>query len=154
MIIWNEGGLPAPLKIEDLKVIHPSRPRNELIADVFFKAGLIETWGHGTLKMISICKEEGLCEPIYSEEFGGFSVKLTKNILDLQMLSNYNLNERQIKALNYLKENSKINNKIYQGINSVSKGTATKELREMVEKDILEKLGKRGAGTFYNLKTK
>lgn len=152
MIIWNEGGLPDPLKIEDLKVIHPSRPRNELIADVFFKAGLIETWGHGTLKMISICKEEGLYEPIYSEEFGGFSVKLTKDILDAQTLSHYKLNKRQINALNYIRKNLKISNKIYQEVNSVSKGTATKELRKLVEHKLLEKFGTRGAGTVYKLK--
>lgn len=154
MIIWNEGGLPAPLKIEDLKVVHPSRPRNELIADAFFKAGLIETWGHGTLKMVSICKDEGLCEPIYSEEFGGFSVRLTKDVLDTQILANYNLNERQLNALKYIKEYKKISNKIYQEINHVSKGTSTKELRRMVEAEILEKSGTRGAGTYYSLYAK
>ncbi|MBD3418775.1 MAG: hypothetical protein GF398_01530 [Chitinivibrionales bacterium] len=151
MIIWNEGGLPSPLTIHDLKVIHPSRPRNELIADVFFKAGLIETWGHGTLKMVEICKEQGLKEPVYVEEFGGFSVKLSKDILDLSTLSDYNLNERQMRALKHIKEKLKISNKQYQKLNNVSKGTATKELAAMANADLLKKVGTRGAGTFYRL---
>ncbi len=149
MIIWNEGGLPEPLKVEDLKIVHPSRPRNELIADVFFKAGLIETWGHGTLKMVSICKEEGLYEPVYSEEFGGFSVQLTQDVLDAHILSVKNLNERQLNSVQFIKENNKITNKIYQEINHVSKGTATKDLKQMIKADILERHGTRGAGTYY-----
>ena len=39
LALWNEGGLPSGIKIEDLKKSHASKPRNELIADVFFKAG-------------------------------------------------------------------------------------------------------------------
>jgi ATP-dependent DNA helicase RecG len=151
MIIWNEGGLPSPLTIADLKVIHPSRPRNELIADVLFKAGLIETWGHGTLKMVEICKKKGLREPVYAEEFGGFSVKLSKDIFDIQFLSNYNLNDRQLQSLAYLKENREIRNNRYQQLNHVSKGTATKELTAMVRAGLLHKIGTRGAGTIYKL---
>jgi ATP-dependent DNA helicase RecG len=51
------------MKIDDLKKSHASKPRNELIADVFFKAGLIETWGRGTVKIIEECKKAGLPEP-------------------------------------------------------------------------------------------
>lgn len=152
IIIWNEGTLPSPLTVSDLKIIHPSRPRNELLADVFFKAGLIETWGRGTLKMVEVCKEEGLREPVYAEEFGGFSVKLAKDVLSLSTLSDYNLNERQMTALKHIKEKHKITNKQYQQLNDVSKGTATKELAAMVNSDLLEKVGTRGAGTFYRLR--
>jgi ATP-dependent DNA helicase RecG len=152
MIIWNEGGLPSPLTVADLKVIHPSRPRNERIADVFFKAGLIETWGHGTLKMVETCREIGLYEPTYAEEFGGFSVKLSKDILDLPALSTYDLSERQRESLKYLKQKSRISNKQYQQLNGVSKGTATKELAGMVNLGLLERTGTRGAGTHYRLR--
>ena len=56
LLLWNEGTLPKDIKIADLKKSHPSRPRNELLADVFFKAGLIETWGRGTIKITNECK--------------------------------------------------------------------------------------------------
>jgi ATP-dependent DNA helicase RecG len=152
IIIWSEGTLPPPLKIEDLKIIHPSRPRNELIADIFFKAGLIETWGHGTLKMISVCKEVGLQEPVYAEEFGGFSVRLTKDILDSDIVTKFDLNDRQINGLKYMKEKGAISNKIYQEVNHVSKGTATKELMHLVKLELLKKIGTRGAGSSYQLR--
>ncbi|NOX66806.1 MAG: hypothetical protein GXO85_13695 [Chlorobi bacterium] len=45
--------------------------------------------------------------------------------------------------------------KDYQEICEVSKGTATKELRELIEKfNILERKGNVGAGTFYVISKK
>jgi len=46
--IWSDGALPFGLKPEDLKQEHSSRPRNPLIADVFYLRGVIERWGRGT----------------------------------------------------------------------------------------------------------
>ena len=74
LILWNEGTLSKEIKIEDLKKNHPSRPRNELLADVFFKAGLIETWGRGTIKITEECTKAKMPEPDFKEEFGGFSI--------------------------------------------------------------------------------
>jgi len=74
LMLWNEGNLPKGVKIEDLKKNHLSKPRNELIADIFFKAGLIEAWGRGTIKITDECRKQGLPEPNFKEEFGGFSV--------------------------------------------------------------------------------
>lgn len=62
--IWNDGSLPQGITEEDLKTIHPSKPRNPLIADVCFKAGYIDAWGRGTIKIIEACKENGLPEPV------------------------------------------------------------------------------------------
>jgi ATP-dependent DNA helicase RecG len=56
-----------------------------------------------------------------------------------------------MKSLKYLKEKVKISNGQYQQLNDVSKGTATKELAAMVNAGLLEKIGTRGAGTFYRL---
>jgi len=49
--------LPREIKIEDLKRNHLSKPRNELLADIFFKAGLIEAWGRGTTKIVNLCRQ-------------------------------------------------------------------------------------------------
>jgi len=46
------------------------------------------------------------------------------------------LNDRQINAIEYLKENGKIPNTEYQQLNSISKATATRDLKEMIEKYI------------------
>ena len=46
--IWSAGRLSFGLCPEDLKRDHASRPRNPLIAEVFYRAVLIEKWGRGT----------------------------------------------------------------------------------------------------------
>lgn len=76
--LWNEGVLPPGIGIDDLKKWHLSKPRNEFLADVFFKAGMIEAWGRGTIKIVDECKKAGLPEPEFREEFGGFSVFFDK----------------------------------------------------------------------------
>ena len=73
--IWNTGFLPKELGIEDLKKKHGSFPRNKLIADTFYKRGLIEGWGTGTLKMTERCLEYGLLEPQFYEYSNGLAVK-------------------------------------------------------------------------------
>jgi ATP-dependent DNA helicase RecG len=52
LMIMNDGLLPDGITIQDLKKHHLSKPRNFLLADVFYKAGFIESWGSGTLKII------------------------------------------------------------------------------------------------------
>jgi len=74
--IWNEGGLPYGLSLEDLKLEHNSRPRNPIIANACFFAGYIDTWGRGTLKIINSCKEAGLPEPEIKEMNGGVEVTI------------------------------------------------------------------------------
>ncbi len=76
--IWNEGALPSGLTIESLKTEHNSKPPNPLIADVCFKAGYIDTWGRGTLKIYKTCKEAGLPDPEIVEKDGGIEVTLYK----------------------------------------------------------------------------
>lgn len=106
-----------------------------------------------TSRMREICRQIGLPEPVYQEEFGGFSVKFSKDVLDIAALPDYNLNERQTTSPKYLKAKRRISNRQYQELNEVSKGTATKELSAMVAVGLLDKVGTRGAGTYYRLRT-
>ncbi|MDO8951588.1 MAG: ATP-binding protein, partial [Draconibacterium sp.] len=80
--IWNEGGLPFGLSLEDLKSDHNSRPRNPIIANACFFAGYIDTWGRGTLKIINSCKEAGLPEPEIKEMNGGVVVTIYSQTID------------------------------------------------------------------------
>ena len=74
----NTAGGKLYIGIDDLKKWHLSKPRNEFLADVFFKGGMIEAWGRGTVKIVDVCKKAGLPEPEFREEFGGFSVFFDK----------------------------------------------------------------------------
>jgi len=149
LLLWNEGKLPREIKIEDLKRNHLSKPRNELLADIFFKAGLIEAWGRGTTKIVNLCKQYGLPEPEFEEYFGGFMVTFYKDIYRKEYLRKLGLNERQIKIVMYAKGKEKITNKEYQKLNNCSRNTATNDLRILIEKNILKESGKKGAGSHY-----
>ena len=151
--IWNEGILPNGLTLDDLKHTHPSKPRNPIIADVSFKGGFIDAWGRGTIKIIDTCKLAELPEPEMKEEFGGFTITLFKNKLAVEQLIKLGLNDRQLKAIVFIKEKGKITNTDYQILNDISKSTATRELTELVGKfELLDKLGQTGIGTTYILK--
>jgi ATP-dependent DNA helicase RecG len=150
--IWNEGLLPEGLSLGSLKRQHPSRPRNQLIADVCFKGGYIDTWGRGTLKIINACLEAELPEPEILEQDGGILVTLYKNKYSAEQLKKMKLNGRQLEAVFYLIEKGSITNTEYQKINDISRQTATRDLKELVEKfKILRRDGITGAGTSYAL---
>ena len=61
------------------------------------------------------------------------------------------LNERQIKAVMYVKVNRKITNSEYQKLNDVSKPMASIDLKDLVERNVLKRLGITGRGTEYTL---
>jgi ATP-dependent DNA helicase RecG len=61
--IVNPGALRFGFTPEALYQPHESRPCNPLIANVFYRAGIIERWGTGTLNIIDWCRENGNPEP-------------------------------------------------------------------------------------------
>ncbi len=153
IMIWNQGKLPDDWTVDKLLQKHSSKPYNPDIANAFFRAGYIEAWGRGTIKIIDQCKERGLPAPKFENDGNDFWVTFKKNTYNEEDLEKLNLNERQIKAVLFVKEKGKISNKEYQEICGVSKGTATKELRELTDKyDIFNRKGNVGAGTLYVLK--
>ena len=74
--IDNPGGLPPGMTIDQLKKVHRSIPRNELIADVFFKCEIVERWGRGTTDMIKLCKAANIPAPKFEDKYGFFTVTL------------------------------------------------------------------------------
>jgi ATP-dependent DNA helicase RecG len=150
--IWNEGSLPAGLTLAALKRSHSSRPRNPIIADVVFKGGYIDAWGRGTIKILDTCKEAELPEPEMQEQDGGFSITLFKNNLTHEQLTKLGLNDRQVKAVIFVKEKGKITNKDYQSLNDCSRNTASNDLAHLVQKGLFTPSDIKGAGAFYQLK--
>ena len=72
--VWNDGVLPFGQLPEELKRSHPSRPRNPLIANAFFRRGLIEAWGRGTQKIVELCVAAGHPEPEFWMQGGSWMV--------------------------------------------------------------------------------
>jgi ATP-dependent DNA helicase RecG len=153
--IWfyNPGGLPEGITIGQLKKPHQSYLRNPLIAKVFYLSGFIEQYGSGTVRMVNWMKEAHLPEPEYKEEMGGFSVYFNKDIYTEEHLRKKGLKERQVKAVMYVKKKGKITNKEYQEICNTSERTATRDLTDLVTREIFDQVGITGKGTNYILKT-
>lgn len=149
--IWNPGKLPDMLTVDQLKSKHRSVPRNRLIADVFFMAGYIEAWGRGIHIIIEGCQEYGLPDPIITEEQDGVSITLQKDIYTEEYLRALPLNDRQIKAILFIKEKGEISNASYQALNSISKPVATKDLTDLTNRNLIQKIGTTGKGTKYIL---
>ncbi len=74
--ISSVGGLPNGIIPEDLWDAHASIPRNRRVTNVFFRRGLIESFGTGTQEIIRLCKEAKLNPPDFYEQAGAFVVRL------------------------------------------------------------------------------
>jgi ATP-dependent DNA helicase RecG len=150
--LWNEGNLPESLNADALKSTHSSIPRNPVIADACFKAGYIDAWGRGTLKIFNSCKEAELPDAEIKPFNGGVLVTLYKDFLNDELLRKLGLNGRQLKAIEFVRENGRISNKDYQQLNNTIKKTATRDLAQLVSLNILNSSGVLGAGAYYELK--
>lgn len=149
--IWNAGELPPPLRPDDLRGPHRSVLRNPLIAQAFYFAGLIERWGTGTTRIIELCRQQGLPEPEFQHQQGGFLVTFSKDSYTPERLRAMGLNERQIQAVLYVKEHGKLTNREFRALTGISDEGARLDLKRLVELGILEPHGK-GRSVYYALR--
>jgi predicted HTH transcriptional regulator len=149
--VWNPGGLPEDLTVRQLRQPHSSVPRNRLICEPLFLAHYIERAGTGTLDMIRLCHKAGLPEPEFQHEGERFVVTIWRHWLTDKVMAQLRLNDRQKKALDFLKKMGRITNREYQEVTGAGSQTALRDLRELMESGILEKVGATGRGTYYTL---
>jgi len=147
--VWNPGELPPSLNPESLRHPHASIPRNPLIAESFFLTRYIEKAGTGTLDMIDRCREAGLADPDFRQDGDQWVVTLWRDWLTDESLSGFNLNDRQTKAVIHMKSAKRITNSEYQVITGASDSTALRELKDLEERGIVERVGETGRGTYY-----
>ena len=83
-----------------------------------------------------------LCVPSLSR------FRSTADYKTLDLLQSLGLNERQFKAIAFLKANGSIGNTEYQSVAATTKKTATRDLDELVTKRLLEKVGTTGRGVY------
>lgn len=76
-VISNSGHLPDDLKVSELKKSHRSHPVNPDIAHIVFLKGLIDKLGRGTIRVVELCRAEGLKDPVWKDTIDG--VTLTFN---------------------------------------------------------------------------
>ena len=133
--------------------------RNQLIADLLSRIHFGEKIGSGMGRMRIICDEQNSPYPEvdYTDTHFYLSFNPSREYLKMTEVEkptvelDYELNERQKKAIDFVKENGKITNKDYQELIGVSRITASRDLAILVENKILQKVGTRGRGTKYIL---
>lgn len=77
MYISNDCVFPVGWTIETLLERHRSQPYNPNIANGFFRAGYVETWGRGIEKICEACKKHGVSLPEYKLHLEDIMIKFT-----------------------------------------------------------------------------
>lgn len=145
--LWNPGGLLPAIKLDQLKGPHNSYPRNELIANVFYKRGWIEKWGTGTTRMIEYCRANNTPEPEFTDSPNGFSVifnfKETMNT-GFSLQTTLNLSLRQMEIIEVLKTSDTMSLKEIrlQLPTLLAERTIRQNLNELKIKGIVTSIGK------------
>ncbi len=156
MEITSPGGLPGYITLKNIVDEHFSR--NPRIVNGLLQWGYIEELGLGVDKMIEAMVAAGHPAPEFKATPHSFTVILRKG----HEVGQYHpmpawesdMNERQMKALQWLQEHGRITNRDYRQLcPNVSAETLRLDLVDLVEKGILLKIGVK-KGTYYVLKRK
>ncbi len=151
--IWSDGTLPFNLKPEDLKKDHPSRPRNPIVAQVFYLRGMIERWGRGTQKIVELCVKAGHPEPEFSEQAGSVWVRFLPSGYIAPHRVAHDLTDRQREILQVLARSThRAFREIRQGINNPPpERTLREDLIHLKRLGLIESEGF-GRGAVWRLK--
>ncbi|MEM7128334.1 MAG: ATP-binding protein [Chloroflexota bacterium] len=150
--ITSPGGLPAHITIDNIVEEHYSR--NPRLVNGLYQWGYIEELGLGVDRMIEDMMAMGHQPPTFEAKSHRFTVILYNRRETVQAVPKWesNMNERQMKALQYMKEHKSINNRQYREIcPNVGAETLRLDMVDLVNKGIILKIGEK-RGTRYILK--
>lgn len=151
MEVISPGGLPGYITLDNLVEEHFSR--NPRIVNGLYQWGYIEELGLGIDRMIEEMVQAGHPVPTFRALPHSFTVTLHKQ-KERAPTPEWarNMNERQARALSYVREQGSITNREYQRLcPDVSSETLRLDLVDLVEKNLLLKIGSK-KGTHYILK--
>lgn len=80
--LWNYGLLPKELTPAALLQKHSSYSRNHNIANVFYKAGFVESWVRGFKKIAEEFERASLPLPMIEENGGGVMAIIQRKTID------------------------------------------------------------------------
>ena len=160
--IWNEGELPEGYTQETLFARHSSKPRNLKIANVFFKAGFIDTWGRGFQKVRDGFEAEGLPMPKIENFCGGVRVTIertnfiklsasgqtssqtttqTSSQIGSQTGSQTSSQTSSQRIIELIKENNKITTQAMADVLGISRRAISKHTAKLQAQGILRRVG-------------
>ena len=142
IIFWNEGQLPENWTISQLKEKHPSKPFNPVIANVFFRAGLIEAWGRGIFKIINACRISNSAEPVFKCDLSGFFVELiAQKIGTLGEKLGEKLGENRLEIIKLMQANQQISIAELSRQIGISTTAIERNIKYLKEKEIIKRVG-------------
>jgi ATP-dependent DNA helicase RecG len=151
MEVISPGGLPGFITVDNIVEEHFSR--NPRIVAGLFQWGYIEELGLGIDRMIEEMTQAGHPPPQFKAQTHSFTVTLS-NVRERRAPPTWEkaMNERQVRALTYLREHGSITNREYQQLcPDVSAETLRIDLADFVNRGVLLRIGAK-KGTYYILK--
>lgn len=171
--LWNYGLQPKELTQAKLLKKHSSFPRNHNIANAFYKAGFVESWGRGFKKIAEEFEKAKLPLPTIEEECGGVMAVIQRKTVDeiiqeressgnvgenigrnVGDVSEFKLSERQTIIKNIISSNPTVTAKQMSETLSVTSRTIERDLSAMQKAGIIRHEGKDNAGTWVVLEQK
>lgn len=145
--IENPGGLCRGMTADMLAL--RSVRRNRLIADLLYRAKYIEKIGSGYARIQNSLAENN--NPPYEiSNTNFFNLRLLKRLATVSAME---LTLRQRKLLSFIAENQAVTTKMAATFLDVSADTVLNDLRVLVQKELVQKIGK-GKNTVYVVPTK
>ena len=142
------GGLAPGITLDDI-MLGISLSRNENLANIFYRLGLIEAYGTGIPKMMRSYSGYPM-QPIIETSDNAFKITLPNQNSDvvLSTAKTDKLTEREKAVIALLDAKDFIVRKDVEDAHSVSLGTATRIIREMLGKGFIKAIGQ-GKNTRY-----
>ena len=151
MEIISPGGLPGYMTLDNLVEEHFSR--NPRLVNGLYQWGYIEELGLGIDQMIEEMAQAGHPPPTFKAAPHAFTVTLS-NKRERTAVPKWtrSMNERQARALTFVRESGSITNREYRQLcPDVSAETLRLDLVDLVARGLLLKIGAK-KGTYYILK--
>ena len=170
--LWNYGLLPKELTPAALLQKHSSYPRNHNIANVFYKAGFVESWGRGFKKIAEEFERACLPLPTIEENGGGVMAIIQRitvdeviaerdgnvgvNVGDMSEInvgdvSEIKLSDRQQIIVSIIRSNPTVSAKQMSETLSVTSRTIERDLAVMQKAGFIRHKGKDNAGVWVIL---
>ena len=166
--LWNYGLLPKELTPAALMQKHSSYPRNHNIANVFYKAGFVESWGRGFKKIAEEFERASLPLPTIEENGGGVMAIIQRKTVDeviaardgnvgnmsvtnVGNVSVRKLSDRQRNIISMIEENPFVTAKEMSVTMSVTKRTIERNLSVLQKARIIRHEGRVNAGVWVIL---
>ncbi len=154
--------------LEKLFSKHPSQPYNPLIANTFFVAGYIESWGRGIDKICTACENAGLQKPTYEIDATGIMLQIKANVdwdgneikydengnkitVQKKQTEEPDFTEKQKQLIAIVSEDPTITTTEISNLMGYSRTTVSTVISELKKLGVLERMGSDKKG-YWNVK--